>query len=343
MLIAEHDDVPVGLAVAEKAGAHVGYLYVLYVRPAARGNGRRGGARARDRVALRGAGRRRARARRARVELEARAPSTSAGASRPCRSISARRSTTLVERLAAASRARRSARPRPDRRRRPPSSAPCTRLCRGSAGPRERSVTGPRNGWVAVHDELLRPRSERSSSASARSCPTSSAASCSRSASRTARVVRYALFDRGGAVDEYVSVPEYFGPLPPGDVVALGANPTVRRAADRRRSRRACGRSSRTAAVARRPAARARARSGRSPTCSASRGRARLAGYAHALRRRALSVLRPRAHRPRGEGRRVRDDRDRPHRPSGVDLREELDRSRARARGGRLAAARSRR
>jgi len=28
-------------------------------------------------------------------------------------------------------------------------------------------------------------------------------------------------------VDEYASVPEYHGPLPPGDVVALGANPTV--------------------------------------------------------------------------------------------------------------------
>ena len=27
--------------------------------------------------------------------------------------------------------------------------------------------------------------------------------------------------------DEYASVPEHFGPLPPGDVVALGANPTV--------------------------------------------------------------------------------------------------------------------
>jgi hypothetical protein len=40
-------------------------------------------------------------------------------------------------------------------------------------------------------------------------------------------VVRYNLFDRGGAVDEYLSVPEYYGELPPGDVVALGANPTV--------------------------------------------------------------------------------------------------------------------
>jgi hypothetical protein len=40
-------------------------------------------------------------------------------------------------------------------------------------------------------------------------------------------VVRYALYERGSIVDEYQSVPEHFGPLPPGDVVALGANPTV--------------------------------------------------------------------------------------------------------------------
>jgi ribosomal protein S18 acetylase RimI-like enzyme len=40
-------------------------------------------------------------------------------------------------------------------------------------------------------------------------------------------VVRYVLFDRGSAVDEYASLPEYHGTLPPGDVVALGANATV--------------------------------------------------------------------------------------------------------------------
>jgi ribosomal protein S18 acetylase RimI-like enzyme len=40
-------------------------------------------------------------------------------------------------------------------------------------------------------------------------------------------VVRYDLFDRGSDIDEYLSVPEYFGPLPPGDVYALGANATV--------------------------------------------------------------------------------------------------------------------
>ena len=30
-------------------------------------------------------------------------------------------------------------------------------------------------------------------------------------------VVRYDLFDRGSDIDEYLSVPEYYGPLPPGD------------------------------------------------------------------------------------------------------------------------------
>ncbi len=40
-------------------------------------------------------------------------------------------------------------------------------------------------------------------------------------------VVRYVLFDRGSIADEYSSLPEYHGPLPPGDVVALSANPTV--------------------------------------------------------------------------------------------------------------------
>jgi GNAT superfamily N-acetyltransferase len=40
-------------------------------------------------------------------------------------------------------------------------------------------------------------------------------------------VVRYNLFDRGSDIDEYLSVPEFYGPLPPGDVYALGANATV--------------------------------------------------------------------------------------------------------------------
>jgi len=40
-------------------------------------------------------------------------------------------------------------------------------------------------------------------------------------------VVRYDLYDRGADVDEYLSVPEFYGPLPPGDAYSLGANATV--------------------------------------------------------------------------------------------------------------------
>jgi hypothetical protein len=40
-------------------------------------------------------------------------------------------------------------------------------------------------------------------------------------------VVRFVFLERGRVMDEYLSVPEYHGPLPPGDVIGLGANPTV--------------------------------------------------------------------------------------------------------------------
>ncbi len=40
-------------------------------------------------------------------------------------------------------------------------------------------------------------------------------------------VTRMILFDRGAIVDEYASLPEFHGPLPPGEVVALQANPVV--------------------------------------------------------------------------------------------------------------------
>jgi len=40
-------------------------------------------------------------------------------------------------------------------------------------------------------------------------------------------VVRLVALERGSILDEYLSVPEFHGPLPPGDVIALAANPTV--------------------------------------------------------------------------------------------------------------------
>jgi GNAT superfamily N-acetyltransferase len=87
-------------------------------------------------------------------------------------------------------------------------------------------VEGPRNGWVAVYAELLdRERGPRERLASELSNAT--AAVVCTMAVEDGAVVRYVLYERGSIVDEYQSVPEHFGPLPPGDVVALGANPTV--------------------------------------------------------------------------------------------------------------------
>jgi hypothetical protein len=87
-------------------------------------------------------------------------------------------------------------------------------------------VAQPRNGWVAVYHTLLdHDRKAREHLASELSNAT--AAVVCAIAVEDGAVVRYAFFERGSIVDEYQSVPEYHGPLPPGDVVALGANPTV--------------------------------------------------------------------------------------------------------------------
>jgi ribosomal protein S18 acetylase RimI-like enzyme len=87
-------------------------------------------------------------------------------------------------------------------------------------------VEGPRNGWVAVYAELVdRDRKARERLASELSNATA-AVVCAISLDDGV-VVRYVLYERGSVVDEYQSLPEHFGPLPPGDVVALGANPTV--------------------------------------------------------------------------------------------------------------------
>jgi ribosomal protein S18 acetylase RimI-like enzyme len=93
-------------------------------------------------------------------------------------------------------------------------------------GSGEARVSEPRNGWVAVHQELIdRDRKTRERLASELSNATA-AVVCAIALEQGA-VVRYALFERGSIVDEYQSVPDFYGPLPPGDVVALGANPTV--------------------------------------------------------------------------------------------------------------------
>jgi ribosomal protein S18 acetylase RimI-like enzyme len=93
----------------------------------------------------------------------------------------------------------------------------------GSEGSR---VEGPRNGWIAVYDEaadadpnvLLRFARELSDRMGLIVIAL---------ALEVDQVVRMIALDRGGIVDEYRSVPEFYGPLPPGDVIGLAANPTV--------------------------------------------------------------------------------------------------------------------
>lgn len=85
---------------------------------------------------------------------------------------------------------------------------------------REPDVTAGDNGWTRVD---AKPEELRSL---AKELSYTTGVSVALSLEEGA-VVRYVLFDRGSMVDEYLSVPEYFGELPPGDVYALGANPTV--------------------------------------------------------------------------------------------------------------------
>jgi GNAT superfamily N-acetyltransferase len=82
------------------------------------------------------------------------------------------------------------------------------------------------SGWVRVRSDATDADPEKLKALAKELSYTSGGVVLSLGVQRGA-VVRYDLFDRGADVDEYLSVPEYFGPLPPGDVYALGANATV--------------------------------------------------------------------------------------------------------------------
>ena len=82
------------------------------------------------------------------------------------------------------------------------------------------------SGWVRVRSDETDAEPERLKALAKELSYTSGGVVVSLGVQRGV-VVRYDLFDRGADVDEYLSVPEYYGPLPPGDVYALGANATV--------------------------------------------------------------------------------------------------------------------
>jgi ribosomal protein S18 acetylase RimI-like enzyme len=88
------------------------------------------------------------------------------------------------------------------------------------------TLSEPASGWTRVDDELCShdPKALRRLS---REVSLATGAIVLTLGIEEQAVVRYVLWDRGGVADEYASVPEHYGPLPPGDVVALAANPTV--------------------------------------------------------------------------------------------------------------------
>jgi ribosomal protein S18 acetylase RimI-like enzyme len=87
-------------------------------------------------------------------------------------------------------------------------------------------VSPPRNGWIEVDDELC-SRDPKSLRRLGQELSYRTGGVVLTLGVEEGEVVRYVLLERGSVADEYASLPEYYGPLPPGDVIALGANPTV--------------------------------------------------------------------------------------------------------------------
>jgi GNAT superfamily N-acetyltransferase len=88
------------------------------------------------------------------------------------------------------------------------------------------AVSAPANGWIRVEDALC-SRDPKALRRLGRELSLATGAIVLTLGIEEDAVVRYILWDRGGVADEYASVPAYHGPLPPGDVIALAANPTV--------------------------------------------------------------------------------------------------------------------
>jgi GNAT superfamily N-acetyltransferase len=87
-------------------------------------------------------------------------------------------------------------------------------------------ISPPRNGWIAVYDDVC-DRDPTMLRRLARELSDRMGAVVLALGVEQDEVVRFVLLDRGGVVDEYLSVPEHYGPLPPGDVIGLAANPRV--------------------------------------------------------------------------------------------------------------------
>jgi len=87
-------------------------------------------------------------------------------------------------------------------------------------------VSPPRNGWVAVYDEVA-DRDPRQLGRLGRELSNATGLVVFTMGVEEGAAVHYIAFERGRTIDEYLSVPDFRGPLPPGDAIALRANPTV--------------------------------------------------------------------------------------------------------------------
>lgn len=87
-------------------------------------------------------------------------------------------------------------------------------------------VSVPRNGWVAVYNEVASREPRRLRRLGAELSHITGGVVLALGVEEDA-VVRSIAFERGRLMDEYLSRPEHYGPLPPGDAVALRINPRV--------------------------------------------------------------------------------------------------------------------
>jgi hypothetical protein len=87
-------------------------------------------------------------------------------------------------------------------------------------------ILPPRDGWTAVYDALC-DRDRKGQRRFAEELSVRLGIVVVALAVEEGAVVRMLLFERGRLVDEYLSVPDFHGPRPPGEALALAVNPTL--------------------------------------------------------------------------------------------------------------------
>lgn len=88
------------------------------------------------------------------------------------------------------------------------------------------AISAPEHGWIGVYDEVASTEPDRLRKLASELSYVTGGVVVAFGIERGS-VVRLVAFERGQTMDEYLSVPEFYGVLPPGDAMALRANPTL--------------------------------------------------------------------------------------------------------------------